>query len=221
MALDVRYAYRTLLVNEDEFSEQIRKALAFLIEAKSSSQIGDYLEFGVCHGTSMICVHKEMQAAGVADARLIGFDSFEGLPDDDEGYWNKGAFKSDMDHTRHVMTEGGVDWARTHLVQGWFSDTLNAETIRQHNMRKISIANIDCDIHSAAKEALDFCGPLFDDLVILNFDDWNPLAKENKGEKRAFDEFLAENPQFEAEPFGEYSYKPGDLHGKLFVLRQT
>ena len=217
---DIRYAYRTKLVNEREFNEQIHHALAFLTEAKGAGRIGDYLEFGVCHGTSMICVHQQLIEARATNARLIGFDSFAGLPEDMEGCWVKGDFNSDLDYTTHLMTEAGVDWSRTLLIPGWFSDTLNEETIREYEIRRVSIANIDCDIYSAAKEALDFCGPLLDELAIVNFDDWNPSAQLNKGEKRAFDEFLDENPQFEAEPFGEYSYNPGDLHGKLFVLRR-
>ena len=80
---------------------------------------------------------------------------------------------------------------------------------------------VDCDLYSSAKEALTFCGPLLTDPAIIFFDDWNPLAKENKGEKRAFDEFLHENPHVKADELGDYSWKPGDLHGKVFRLSRT
>jgi len=219
--MNVRYTYRTKWVNTDEVSVQFRKALAYLKETVGAEQNGDYLEFGVCHGTSMICMNKELADAGLTTVRLFGFDSFEGLPADVEGEWRKGDFNSDMEYTKQLMTEGGIDWSRTFLLKGWFKETCTDTTIKEHALAKVSIAMIDCDIYSGAVEALTFLAPILADTSIIVFDDWNPLAKENKGEKRAFDEFLATHPEFSAEEFGTYSYEPPDQNGKLFLLKRT
>ncbi len=65
---------------------------------------------------------------------------------------------------------------------------------------------IDCDLYLSTKEALDFCGPLIQDVAIIFFDDWHAreLDKRDMGEKRAFEEFLKENPQFIVESIGSY-----------------
>ena len=61
------------------------------------------------------------------------------------------------------------------------------------------LAMIDCDVYSSAVTSLAFLGPLLSDRSVLIFDDWNSgdLAAKGKGEKRAFDEFLVEHPEFE------------------------
>ncbi len=66
---------------------------------------------------------------------------------------------------------------------------------------------IDCDFYSSAKEALNFCGPLIQDEVMIFFDDWDAgigLADRDLGEKAAFDEFLREHPDLSAQEFGTY-----------------
>ena len=77
-------------------------------------------------------------------------------------------------------------------------------------------------MYLSAKEALDYCADLIDDQAVIFFDDWNTanLADKNMGEKRAFDEFLDENPKFEVEEFGAYSAY-GSLNGKIFLVSNT
>jgi O-methyltransferase len=82
---------------------------------------------------------------------------------------------------------------------------------------------IDCDMYSSTKDALNFCTKLIKDEAIIFFDGWNRfnLAEKNLGEKKAFTEFLNENPQFKAEEFGSYSYKLKE-NGKVFkIIKQN
>ncbi|NES01347.1 MAG: hypothetical protein F6J86_47610 [Symploca sp. SIO1B1] len=66
---------------------------------------------------------------------------------------------------------------------------------------------VDCDMYLSAKEALNFCAPLIQEEAIIFFDDWysQNLDQKNMGEKRAFDEFLQENPHFSTEKLGSYT----------------
>lgn len=170
-----------------------------LLRDRCGPQIGDYLEFGVCHGSSMSCMHDVLKATGTTGTRLFGFDSFEGLPPEadsqDGGFFSKGQFDSDINFTRNLLTRRGIDWTTTHLIQGWFAKTCVPETAERYGISKVGIVMIDCDIYSAAKEALDFVGPLLAKTSVVVFDDWNSgdLASQNLGEKKAFGEFLAEN----------------------------
>jgi hypothetical protein len=119
------------------------------------------------------------------------------------------------------LDQQGIDWKRVSLVKGFYEDTLTEELIAELGLHKVSLIMIDCDLYSSAKEALDFCEPLILDEAVVFFDDWNPLAKANKGEKRAFDEFLQEHPEFEAVAMGVYDYTPGDQCGKVFRVSRA
>jgi hypothetical protein len=65
---------------------------------------------------------------------------------------------------------------------------------------------VDSDLYSSATEALAFCEPLIGRHAVIIFDEWNSykLADNNQGERRAFEEFLARNPDLKAEPLPSY-----------------
>lgn len=209
------------LINETELRQHFHDALRYLQATLGPEGVGDYIEFGVYRGGSLLLMLDELLRTELNHVRLFGFDSFEGFPKDNEGYWQEGDFSVDYDRVVRSLNQRNIDWNRVSLTRGFFSDTLNDELIAKHDLQRVSLIMIDCDLYSAAKEALEFCGPLIRDEAIIFFDDWNPLAKENKGEKRAFDEYLQANPDLQAEAIGEYSWKPGDLFGKVFRIRRT
>ena len=201
---------RSRLVPEAEFRKVLANGLD-AVTADGREPLGDYLEFGVYNGTSLTCVFREFQARGLDQVRFFGFDSFQGLPPDahleDEGRWRPGACCSSLDFTTACLKKEGVDLSRVTLIPGWFRDTLNDHTIRQHGIRKASVIMVDCDLYSSAKEALTFCGPLIGDRAFMIFDEWSPYRLEDKevGERKAFYEFLDETKCFKAEPLGSYT----------------
>jgi predicted O-methyltransferase YrrM len=198
------------LVPEKELERKYAEALRFLADRHGRDALGDYLEFGVFHGASLTCMHRALNAAGFDHVRLFGFDSFAGLPAaanmEDDGAFREGQFTADERLVRRLLTERGLEWHRTVLVKGWFSDTLTEELAAQHRIAKASIIMVDCDIYSSTRDALRFCAPLIRDETIIFFDDWmaSNLDAKNMGEKRAFEEFLRDNPHLTAEEFGRY-----------------
>lgn len=202
---------------------RLSDAIDVLTAREGVNQLGDYLEFGVCFGASLACMHRVLLRRGIQRMRMFGFDSFEGLPDvartDDGGYWSPRMFASDLSTTRRFLTKAGVDWSRVTLVEGWFSATLTADLVVQYRLCKASVIMVDCDMYSSARLALDFCRPLIREQAVIIFDDWysGGLDERNLGEKRAFDEFLR-NGEFEAESLGRYT-----PNAKVFnvVRRQT
>jgi hypothetical protein len=197
------------LVPTESLEAKYRQVLATLIERQGRQSIGDYLEFGVFNGASLAAMYRALQHHGVDHVRLFGFDSFEGLPEaarhDDGGYWTVGSCYSDLAFTRECLSRWDVDLGRVHLVKGWFSNTLNDETVRRLGIETASVIMIDCDLYSSAKEALTFVAPFIGDESILFFDDMEEhLVQKNMGEKRAFDEFLTENPGFDVRDLGSY-----------------
>ena len=59
-------------------------------------ELGDYLEFGVSYGMSMSCMHRVLTRLKLKNVRMIGFDSFKGLPEsaatEHPGIWKPGQF---------------------------------------------------------------------------------------------------------------------------------
>jgi O-methyltransferase len=199
------------LVPERELEERYRDALNRLAQAAKPDDVGDYLEFGVYVGTSLLCMHRASKALGFESLRLFGFDSFQGLPEvtatEAPGVWQPGWYRAEYSLVRDHLTRNGIDWDRTTLVPGWFDETLVPGLAQQLGIKKAGIIMIDCDIYSAAFTALAFCAPLIRDRAVVFLDDWNPggLAAKGLGERRAFEEFLAENPDLGAEELAPYS----------------
>ena len=205
------------LVPAEEFSACVDRSLGRLRDESSGTldDFGDYLEFGVSRGTSMACVFHALDRAGLTGARLIGFDSFEGMASDAlrEG-WEPGDFSSTISSTRKYLDANGVDLARVELVKGWFSDTLNDETVRRLGLRRTGLVMVDCDVYSASKEALDFVAPLLGDRAVIIFDDWGWSAASNTvGQREAFAEFLQDHPTFEATELESYFE-----HARVFMV---
>jgi hypothetical protein len=200
------------LVPTEELARVDRRALAHLRE--SAPPVGDYLEFGVFRGDSLICMERARREAGLS-FRLFGFDSFAGLPElapEDQG-WTSGSFRSNYGSTRRRLTKNGIDWSRTVLVKGWYDETLTPELRGQHKLVKASTIMIDCDLYSSTKTALEFSAPLIRDEAIIFFDDWDGgsgLAERGEGEARAFREFLAEHQEFVATEFDSYHHTETD-----------
>jgi O-methyltransferase len=207
----------TPLIDVKKLQPKLKEACELLTHKVGAEKFGDYLEFGVCHGTSLACMFEVLQQQGLSHVRLFGFDSFEGLPRvaaiDPSNNWQPGDFASSLEYTSRRLSSKGVDWTRTFLVKGWYSDTLTPTLIQQHKICKASIIMIDCDLYVSAVDSLNFCSSLIKDVSVVVFDDW---SEEDNGERKAFREFLETNPHLESKDFGEY--KPA---GKLFVVTNT
>jgi O-methyltransferase len=204
------------LVPEVELQDAYERSLKVLLAAGDRAELGEYVEFGVCHGTSMACMARASDAVGLRRMRLIGFDSFEGLPegveDEDDGIWRSGQYKASERTARRTLKRAGVPDHRVALVKGWFDETATPETAVRLGLQRVSLAMIDCDVYSSTVTALAFLAPLLADTSVLVFDDWNSggLADRNEGERRAFEEWLAEHPEFqvidELEPYVPHAH---------------
>lgn len=189
------------LVPEQELYA-LYSAAVMTLRDKVGPSIGDYVEFGVCHGSSMACMNDVLRTTKTRGVRKFGFDSFMGLPpeanDQDGGFFSAGQFDSSLPFTRKLLEKRGISWDDTVLIKGWFRDTCTPETAAAYGIERVGIVMIDCDIYSSTKEALEFVRPLLAERSILIFDDWNSgnLAAQDMGEKKAFNEFMEQHGRF-------------------------
>lgn len=171
----------------------------------------DYMEFGIFRGFAFWYAQAVANDKNVNNMRFYGFDSFQGLPKikglDLGSDFSKGDFKCGRDLVEKRLNQFGVDWKKTFLIEGFFSDSLNDQTKKQYQLRNCSICVVDCDLYEAARDTLNFVGPLLSNKSFLIFDDWNcNKADSEKGERKAFAEFLENNPNIKSEPYGQFGY---------------
>jgi len=200
--------------------EGIEKAFALAAE-QGGLDDGDYYEFGLFKGYSFWAAQQAAAARGARDMRFFGFDSFAGLPDvsgpdkTEQGDFYKGQYACSYDAVRQALDEAGVDWNRTTLIPGYFNESLKPGLRDEHGMRAVSIALIDCDLYASTADVLRFLDPLIRDRSILIFDDWNCFDGDNdKGQRRAFREYLARRTDLNAEPLYAYG-----SWGQAFSMR--
>lgn len=137
---------------------------------------GAILEFGVYKG------HTINHLARLLPNRTItGFDSFEGLPENWNGY--RYSIRNFDRKGNAPRVEKNVE-----LEIGWFDKTLPAFLQKQSDT--IALAHIDCDIYSSTMTVLQILLPHFTDGTILVFDEFFNYVGYEHHEYRAFFEFI-------------------------------
>ena len=189
---------------------------------------GDILEFGVSVGKSLALLsqlyHENLALWQYAEdacvrRRVVGYDSFIGLPSDDIPHprWTTGSFASNylQGHPALAYNEqitpdsirklfAICNLPPPHLEVGPFSETIPASIPERYP--KAAIVHIDSDLYSSAKQVLNGVAPILQDGSLILFDDWFMYrGSPEKGEARAFYEFLEEHPEWQAIHYQTYS----------------
>lgn len=136
-----------------------------------------YLEFGVFEGRSMRWWSDNLRQPG---ARFVGFDSFEGLPEDWQAGFPAGFFKTG--------SPPRIPDERVSFVTGWFDETLPKFELPRHDQL---IVNIDCDLYSSTRTVLEALRSHMRPGTIVYFDEFPSPDHE----LRAFREFLDAHPR--------------------------
>ncbi len=126
-----------------------------------------YLEFGVASGGTMrawVELNKHPQS------RFHGFDTFEGLPDDWNTRYKRGAFS-----THGKLPDIGDDRVELHV--GLFQDTLRP-FLSVHELRGQLVVHLDADIYSATLFALTQLDAHMPAGTIVMFDEYQSFLHE-------------------------------------------
>ncbi len=191
-------------------------------EAFGTTGQGDYYEFGIFKGYSFWYAQHISTRMGMNRMRYFGFDSFAGLPDVSgidatrNQVFYEGQYCCSRDTVEANLESAGVDWDRTHLVPGYYCDSLTEATRKTYSMGQIAVALIDCDLYASTSEVLAFISGMLMNKTMLLFDDWNCFDQnDDRGQRRAFREFLCANPEYTASPSFCFSG-----YGQSFVMHK-
>ena len=198
------------LVDENSI---VRKASWILAAEKVE---GDYLEFGVYRGGSIIKAHREMEevyrehmeeSGGRSseateeikriwsEMRFFAFDSFQGLPKIDGldalgSDFEEGGWSSNEENFRINLTKSRFPMEKLVVVPGWFEESCTEKIKQENSLKRAAIIHIDCDLYSSTKTVLGFVESLLVDGTVIIFDDWyNFKANPSLGEQKAFSEW--------------------------------
>ncbi len=141
---------------------------------------GLWLEFGVSTGASLRVIAEQAQA------RVYGFDSFEGLPED----WVRGEGRPTLQRGAFRGSPGVVP-SNVILVPGLFVNTLPCFV--EENSEVVAFMHVDCDVYTSTKTVLDvFCPKLTLGTVIV-FDELFNYPNFADHEMRALLEIATEH----------------------------
>ena len=204
------------------FTEKEQMANVAMQYVRSNCVPGDYLEFGSYEGNSFISAYHLAQAQGLQDMRFYSFDSFRGLPefkgiDQDRAdaiQYYPGDFACDIQTFRRNLRSSGVGLAKVQLIEGFYEDSLKEELKAKLPIRAAAVVMVDCDLYESARLVLDFVTDYLVHGSILMFDDWyNFKGDPQRGEQRAFYEWLARNPAIKTSRYLNFGW-----HGLSFII---
>lgn len=143
---------------------------------ETNSNKGLVCEFGVYKGESI------NHLARLASPRPVyGFDSFEGLPEQWRGEYDKGHFS--LSGALPLVEEN------VNLVVGYFDKTL--PRFLDEHQDTVSFAHIDCDLYSSTVTILEALAGRLEPGVVLVFDEYFNFPGWEQDEYRAFQEFIS------------------------------
>lgn len=165
------------------FDAARRAGHRFEIYERVARELGDadvlYLEFGVHRGESIAKWSELLPGTG---CRFVGFDSFEGLPED----WT-------VEDRRGTFSTGGATPAtvdpRVSFIKGWFDATLPGFVPPPHARL---VLHFDADLYSSTRTALAAMEPYMAVGTYLLFDEFSDRLHE----LRAFEEFWRARPEW-------------------------
>lgn len=180
---------------------------------------GAVVEMGVFGGSSLALLAKAFSFSSIGrERRLVGFDSFQGLPEasEDHAVWEEGDCA--RIHSWHPLFPEGTPVTpqltrdlfeacglpAPEIVDGLFDETL-PEWVPE-KIPEVAVVHVDCDLYESTRTVLRALAPAFQEGTVLLFDDWyHYKGNPNRGEARAFHEFLDENPEWGANPYRTYA----------------
>lgn len=135
------------------------------------------LEFGVFKGVSIRFL------GGISDQKFYGFDSFIGLPEDYVAGYKEGTFDQG----------GRIPEAPDNVsfLKGWFEETLPGFLVE--NPGHVAFLHMDADLYSSTIYVLNQLKDRIQKGTVIVFDEYNFFLDPTFAEKKAFEEFVAEN----------------------------
>ena len=203
------------LLQDTPQEDVLKKAMAYTASCRLG---GDYLEFGVYTGASFSTAFHLAKAGRLDQMRFFAFDSFEGMPFSSEGggsvHHDPGEYFCDRPHFESILRANGIDETRVEIVEGWYDDVLNDQLKEKLQIDRAAVISADCGLYGSTRLVLDFVTDYVQDGTVVIFGDWFSFrGSPQRGQQRAFAEWLRAHPSVTASLFHRFGW-----HGNSFIL---
>ncbi|KAK3251953.1 hypothetical protein CYMTET_38727 [Cymbomonas tetramitiformis] len=172
----------------------------------------DVYQFGVYLGGSMREINRSFKEADIQFGNFWGFDSFQGLPEEDpevsakigggcsvfgEKICNKGAFSSAdamkvYDYPTLIQSiKNVVSRERTGFVRGFFNDSLTKTILSELPLQPALFVDVDVDLYISTYQAMEWmlCSGLIIEGTIVRYDDWGAAPLWEGGQSLAHKQY--------------------------------
>lgn len=140
-------------------------------EIKNEGIDGDIVEFGTWQGLGLMILN---QCFGKHNRKLIGIDSFKGLPETSTT-WLKGQFNNtSLKYAYQNISTYTINEDSFRLIKGWFNDKSVAKSLYKETT-SVSLVHFDADLGSSTTQALNMIEPYLKNRIqpiFFLFDDW-------------------------------------------------
>ena len=162
----ITFAHSTGLTERPSFNHR-KDLYRYIHDNAIGTEAIDYLEFGVFKGASM---RQWIEINEKPDSRFIGFDSFEGLPEDWEGTYEKGYFSTGGQPPK-------IDDPRVGWVKGYFQDSLR-NFLATFDRRNRLVLHMDADLYSSTLYVLATLDERIAPGTVIIFDEFGNVNDE-------------------------------------------
>jgi hypothetical protein len=154
--------------------------MAKIIRAiRDENILGDFIEFGVYKGFSLMWLARLRDLYGLNDRKIIGVDSFGGLPMA-SGPWIKDAFSDTNEEVVDKTLQSNLlDAQRKNIViiKSWFDDPALVDKLRL-DIKSLALIHMDCDLKVSLRDAFSLIEPCLRGSQYLLLDDWGVCESE-------------------------------------------
>jgi hypothetical protein len=197
-------------IRSDRLGRELMADLAVRF-MKANEIRGSYLEFGVFRG-SMFAQFYHLFRRHRLTVPMYAFDSFQGLPkpqglDAVPGFdqFPAGMFTCSEEEFVRQLDRRWVPRSAYTVVPGFYNESLTPDARAALRIPPAALIWIDSVLYESVKDVLRFIEPLLQDGTVLMFNDYYRFkGHPGFGERRAFNEFLAEHPHIHATDYGKF-----------------
>jgi O-methyltransferase len=168
--------------NDREMEHQIGRLLnmnKIVKEIKDNNIPGDFIEFGVHQGFSLMWLARLRDLHELNDKKIIGIDSFEGLPINST-LWAKGCFS---DTTQAIVQQTlrsnltDTQCQNIIIIKSWFDEPTLFDKL-QVESNSLSLIHMDCDLKVSLESAFLLIEKYLAGTQYILLDDWGVCEEE-------------------------------------------
>ena len=174
---------------------EVKRIIQYDCFLKTNSLEGDIVELGVASGDTLVFWGQLNDSFG-NKKKILAYDTFEGFP---KGSIHDGAFNQKkknsyknytIDFVKDKLNKYNINTDYIKLIKGRVPESLEG-----NHVDKVSLVNLDFDIHEPISESLNFFYPRLENegIILLDEYDFHDESIKWPGAKKSIDKFCMEN----------------------------